>query len=221
MVGILVVSDVRFYCEGLNSALSAEPGFEVVGTAADPAAALAVVRAGPVEVALVDLDLTTGLPLVRAIHQVAPAVRIVAIGLPETGPAVVPWAEAGVAGYVSKGSSLRQLIAVVDAISRGDSPCAPQVSAALFVRLATVSGHARTDQVTAQLTARELEIATMLARGLTNREIARALTIALPTVKNHVHNVLEKLRLHRRADIAAHIGSGMSGFSTARPPPPG
>jgi len=205
MVGILVVTDVRFYREGLQQALDAEPDFEVVGTAATTATALDVVRAGNTHIALLDLGVGDGLPLIRAIHQIAPAVRVVALGLAETGGAVLPWAEAGVLGYVSRDSSLARLIAVVRSITEGESPCAPQVSAAMFQRLAALARHPASNGAAARLTAREVEIVTLLARGMSNREIARTLTIALPTVKNHVHNVLDKLQVRRRADAPREV----------------
>lgn len=209
MVAILVISDVRFYREGLQTALAAEPGFDVVGTASDAAQALDLVRvggAGWVDVVLLDLGVRDGRPLIRAIHQIAAEVRVVALGLAETGGAVLPWAEAGIAGYVGRDRTLAELISVVRSIAGGESPCPPRVSAALFERVAALAGDAATPvDGTGRLTARELEIVSLLARGMTNREIARTLTIALPTVKNHVHNVLDKLQVRHRADVSRHV----------------
>lgn len=211
MVAILVVSDVRFYREGLQTALAAEPGFDVVGTAADAVQALDAVRAGGVDVVLLDLGVRDGRPLIRAIHQIAAEVRVVALGLAETGGAVLPWAEAGIAGYVGRDRTLAELISVVGSIAGGESPCPPRVSAALFERVAALAGDAANpvDGVIGRLTARELEIVGLLARGMTNREIARTLTIALPTVKNHVHNVLDKLQVRHRADVSRHVRGGL------------
>jgi two-component system, NarL family, nitrate/nitrite response regulator NarL len=215
MIRILVVSDVRFHREGLQRMLAAEADLTVVGVAADEHQALGAIRAGGTELVLLDLVLRDGRSLVRAIHDIAPAVHVVALGLSDTGSSVLPWAEAGVAGYVGQNCSFAELVAVVRSIAQGGSPCAPDVSAALFKRIAILSERPLWRDATARLTPRESEIAALLARGMSNREIARTLTISLPTVKNHVHNVLDKLQVTRRADVAGQV---MGPAATARRP---
>lgn len=200
MIRLLVVSDVRFHREGLQRMLAAEADFTVVGAAADEHQALQAIRDGGTDLVLLDLVLRDGRPLVGAIHSIAPAVHVVALGLSDTGSSVLPWAEAGVAGYVGQNCSFAELATVVRSIAQGGSPCAPDVSAALFKRIAVLSG--RSVWRDARLTPRESEIAALLARGMSNREIARTLTISLPTVKNHVHNVLDKLQVTRRSEVA-------------------
>src|SRR5262245_18204909 len=109
MVGILIVSDIRFYREGLAQALATEAAFAIRGVAADAREALGLVRRGAVDVALIGLGLDQGLPLIHAIAETAPAVRAVAIGVPENGATILRWAEAGVAGYVARDRSLAEL----------------------------------------------------------------------------------------------------------------
>jgi DNA-binding NarL/FixJ family response regulator len=80
--------------------------------------------------------------------------------------------------------------------------CSPRVAALLFNRMATLSNGSVTDFADAPLTRREREIATLIARNLPNKEIARQLRLGPTTVKNHVHNILQKLNIHRRGDVA-------------------
>ena len=205
MLQVLLVSDLRFYREGLQRALSQEPGLEVAGAASSADRALALVAATATDLVLLDLGVPGGMALVRAIRRGAPGVRVVALGVAETGTAIMPWAEAGVAGYVPRESSLAELVSTIQNIVDGQPPCAPQVAAALLQRVATLAGPRPAGREPTGLTAREVEIVGLIERGLSNGEIARTLSIALPTVKNHVHNVLTKLDVHRRWDAPRQL----------------
>lgn len=201
MLRLLLASDLRFYREGLQRALSQEAGIEVVGTASSVEQTLDLLAATGADLVLLDLGVPGGMELVRTIHRSAPGVSVVALGLAETGSAIVPWAEAGIAGYVARDASLAGLVATIRSIVDGQPPCAPQVAAALLHRVASLaSSRSSAPRAPATLTAREVEIVGLIERGLSNWEIARTLSIALPTVKNHVHNVLTKLDVHRRWD---------------------
>jgi two-component system, NarL family, nitrate/nitrite response regulator NarL len=205
MLRVLLVSDLRFYREGLQRALSQEPDLEVAGSAASADTALGLVMATGADLVLLDLGVPGGIALVRAIRRGAPGVRVVALGIAETGSAIMPWAEAGIAGYVPRESSLTQLVSTVRSIVDGQSPCAPHVAAALLQRVAMLAGSWPTSREPVSLTAREVEIVGLIERGLTNGEIARTLSIALPTVKNHVHNVLTKLDVQHRWDAPRQL----------------
>jgi two-component system nitrate/nitrite response regulator NarL len=105
-------------------------------------------------------------------------------------------------GYVGQDGSAEDLVAAVLRALRGEVLCSPQIAAFLFNRIATLSSGRSTAPADAPLTPREREIAALVACNLPNKEIARRLCLGPATIKNHVHNILQKLDIHRRGEIA-------------------
>jgi two-component system, NarL family, nitrate/nitrite response regulator NarL len=204
-VRVFVVADVRVYRELLADALAREDGFEVDGSAPGDIAGMAIGMAEP-GVVLVDTASVSGPAGVRALAAAAPATKIVAVGIPDDEAGVLALAEAGVAGYVTVEQPLEELVAAVEAAVNDELQCSPRVAAALAKRVATLADGPRGtgDQ---RLTRREQEIATLIAEGLANKQIARRLSIEQATVKNHVHNILSKLGASRRDEVAALLRS--------------
>jgi DNA-binding NarL/FixJ family response regulator len=196
---IFVIAKVRLYRDGISEALE-RAGHEVVGAAVDVHSALAMLPETPAVVVLLDAYGAEGLSLVRALRRRAPGMRIVVLALSGAKGEVIEWAEAGIAGYVTCHDSLEDLIKTVRAAARGEAHCAPEVNGALLERVHELATGRMTSNATAGLTVREREVAECLRDGLTNKEIAAQLHIAVPTVKNHVHSVLGKLEVQHRAD---------------------
>ncbi len=130
--------------------------------------------------------------------------HVIALGVVEDQDSVIACAEAGIAGYATPNSSLAELVQTIRAAARGDFSCPPHIAAGLLRRLATVAPR-ELPAYQARLTLRECEIVSLIERGLSNKEIARRLGIQLATVKNHVHNILDKLGVARRADAVATL----------------
>jgi two-component system, NarL family, nitrate/nitrite response regulator NarL len=202
-IRIFVVADTRFHREGLAEGLGSERGCVVVGSAATADAALgASPGAAEADVVVVDVDAAERLVEARTLAGALPGPRIVALGVPETEHDVIACAEAGIAGYVPREASIADLLDTVARVRDGETPCPPHIAAGLFRRLAALSA-VRHDEPVAALTRREAEILALIDAGLSNKEIAGRLQIELPTVKNHVHHILEKLGVHRRGEAAA------------------
>jgi two-component system nitrate/nitrite response regulator NarL len=206
MTGILIVAETRLYSEGLAQVLDRDPTLEVLGTAASAAEALTRTRDLRPEVVLLDLG-RAGLPLMRPLAREVPTVRVVVVSLSESDSDVLAWAEAGVAGYLSKDDSLDDLRRAIAGVARGEIPCSPRIVSALLRRVAE-AGQSSSRRPDSCLTPREREIVALIDEGLSNKEIARRLSIRLATVKNHVHNVLEKLRVGGRGEAAAFVRRG-------------
>ena len=207
MIRVLVVAGVRFYRDGIAAALSADSRFEVVGGAADvPEAAAAFGSLAP-DVILLDLGSADGPAHVSALLALAPAARVVALGVREAEDDVLPLAEAGVAGYVTRDGSVDDLLATVESVASGETICSPHITATLLRRVALLARDRRAQEPNPErdLTSRERQIVALIDEGLSNKEIATRLRIELATVKNHVHNILEKLRVHRRGEAAAAV----------------
>ena len=207
MTTILIVSDIRLYREGLVDLLRREPGFVVVGAVRSFVEAQERIAGDAPNVVLLDVSMSDSLIFVRQVARLAPGARLVALGVPETDNDVIACAEAGIVGYIARDGSLEDLRSAIQSVERGELLCSPRVAATLLRRIATLAASSpRNTPVppASALTRRELQILHLIEDGLTNKEIAVRLGIEVATVKNHVHNLLEKLRVHRRADAAAY-----------------
>lgn len=204
-VAVLVVAASRLYREALGSALAQAADIAVYGTAARLTDDIADgTLLGP-DVALLDASIPEAAASVHVLHRVWPLARVVVLAASETEPGLVRLAEAGVGGFVLHDESVEQLAAAIYSVMRGEAPCPPRLAAALLQRLSALAAQVPDQAEEAGLTARELEIATLVAEGLSNKEIARRLHITLATVKNHVHSILNKLQVTRRADVGERL----------------
>jgi len=209
MIRVFIVASVRLYREGLEHALNRESSIKVLGT--DSHWEEAVTRLGKLspDVTLLDCAVREGGLAVRGLREAAPDTRVVVLAIPETEEEVVSWAEAGISGYVAQDASLADLVTTIDSVARDELPCTPRMAASLLKHVAALAERIEDVAAEAGLTQREHEIIDLVRQGLSNKEIARALHIALPTVKNHIHNILYKLQVHRRADAVSRLGRAL------------
>jgi two-component system nitrate/nitrite response regulator NarL len=212
-VRVLPVAEVRLYREGLASNLAGRKNLNVVGTAANRTEAMTLVASLQPDVVVLDMATRDSLQIVRSLSRAAPAVRILAFAIEELDREILACAEAGVAGYVSCEASADELVAAIESVMRGESLCPPRTAALLFRRLAlrAKAGQEQADDLS--LTGREREIVVLIADGLSNKEIAQRLNVEVATVKNHVHNLLEKLDVTTRGQAVAHLRRGVNRMS--------
>lgn len=202
---IVIISPIRLYREGLAAVLSATDDIGEVATCEQAVDALQLARRMRPHIILLDMSAAGSATTARLFAREAPETKIVALALPETEQQVIACAEVGVVGYVPREGSIDDLITAIGHVVQGETLCSPVIAAGLMRRVATLSRHSRPDRARSRLTARELEVAEHLTLGLSNRAIAARLGIELCTVKNHVHNILEKLGATQRADVARYI----------------
>lgn len=200
-VRVFLASDVRVYRDGL----AASSHLHVVGAAESAPLALGRLPESAAAVLLVDMSMVDALELIRAAGICHPELRIVAFAVGPEDHDVLDCIEAGATGYVSREGSIEDLESTVESVVRGESRCSPKVAASLFRRLATLAGK-QGPAASVVLTQREHQIVTLLDQGLSNKEIASRLGIELATAKNHVHNILEKLQVHRRYQVGSRLG---------------
>jgi DNA-binding NarL/FixJ family response regulator len=206
MIRIYIVIKMRSYGEALGQAIHRPGRVEVVGSCAHRADALLELPALNVDVVLLDAHGPEGPWWVGEITRVLPSVRVVVMGLAEAEQEVVAWAHAGVAGYLGREASLKELAATIEVVMRGPA-AGPRRTRMIPVRpiLMGPEGGIPTSHTDRHLTDREQEILHLVGQGLSNQQIAKRLYIAVPTVKNHVHNILEKLGVHRRIEALTEI----------------
>jgi len=205
VISLVVIAPIRLFREGLSDLFREREGFDVVATAVSRDDGLARIRESRPDIVLIALGPGAGAPLVNEIVVTAPGTRVVMLGIADDDPEVLPLAEAGVAGYVTTEASADEIVLVVESVARGEMPCSPRLAATLLQRVATLAQERRTPSELVTLTSREREIVALIGEGLSNKEIASGLCIEVATVKNHVHNILEKLNVTRRADAAALV----------------
>lgn len=199
---IVIASDVRLYRESLRNVLQRIADLDVVATVAAADAGV-VARQMCADVVLLDLAAPRRFDVLHALATPSgPAVVVLA--LDDNGSEVLSCIEAGARGYVTREGSVDDLVATVRSVARGEMLCSPRFAAVMVQRLAALASARVTDEST-PLTSREREIVALLDRGLANKEIARTLGIEVATVKNHIHNILEKLHVRRRAEAAARL----------------
>jgi two-component system nitrate/nitrite response regulator NarL len=196
---ILVVCNVRFYREGVADALSAD-GARAIACAHSEVVETRGRLDKPVDVALVDLSSSDAMQTLEQLRSGSHPTRIVGLTIAETAEEVFVAATFAVRAFVSREQSLEELVATVRRAAADEAVCPPSIAAVLFDRVAhrALPGTPQT-----VLTPREREISSLMARGLTNKQIATSLVICPATVKNHVHNILQKLGVERRGEAAA------------------
>jgi DNA-binding NarL/FixJ family response regulator len=204
-MNVLVVDDTRLYREGLMAWLASEPTIDRVVPAADGHTALHRLSVVPIDVVLLNMATTGSIALLHAVVGVAPQVPVVALAVADSDHEVIACAEAGVAGYLQREDSFNDLLAVIQSVARGETLCSPRVAATLLRRVATLAAEHRPPPDAANLTARERDVVELIDLGMSNKEIARRLCIEVRTVKNHVHNILQKLQVSRRGEAAARL----------------
>jgi two-component system nitrate/nitrite response regulator NarL len=197
------VSDIRLYRDALVHALETRDGVNIVGTASGPREVLASISELRPNVVIVDVAAPAGLVAVRSIVGGAPEARVVALALPEGEADVIACAEAGASGYVPRDGTLADLEAVIRSVAQGEALLSPKVTASVLRRLAHLAAGREPPPFEVRLTSRETEIIELIDQGLSNKEIAQRLSIAISTVKNHVHSILNKLNVERRAAAVA------------------
>jgi DNA-binding NarL/FixJ family response regulator len=153
------------------------------------------------ELVLLDMAGPGSLAVLSQLHMILPALRIIAVALAELDADVIACAEAGVCAYVPQDATVEELAATMMRTLGGEVICPPRIIAQLFDRLATLSFRLVPSPAEGSLTRREREIASLIGRGLQNKEIARHLCLATATVKNHVHSILQKLKIQSRSEI--------------------
>jgi two-component system nitrate/nitrite response regulator NarL len=202
---VFVIGGVRLHRDALAERLTRERWIDVVGGAPTVPSGIDDVRILRPDVVLIDTA-TVERPLaIGLILDGSSAVKVVALGLADTNGEVVALVEAGVTGYVGGEEPFEELVAAIESVAGGMTYCSPQLAVVLLQRIAALAAERRSIPPTPRLTARELEILDLIGEGLTNKQIARRLFIAVATVKNHVHRILEKLEVHHRSDAIARL----------------
>jgi DNA-binding NarL/FixJ family response regulator len=204
---VLIVSDVRFYRDGLAESFRDCDDVKVEGTVSTADALTEFIATRACTIVLLDRTLPGALGTLRAHALSHPDVKFIVLGVTDEEDDFLCYAEAGAAGYVTKDCSLTELSEIVHSTGRGELRCSPRMAAALLRRVAGQRSRQQNFASVGPLTSRETEILRLVEEGMSNKQIAATLILSVTTVKNHVHHLLEKLRMHRRAQAGAWLRS--------------
>jgi DNA-binding NarL/FixJ family response regulator len=200
-IRVVVADDQDLIRAGLAAIIDAEPDLKVVGEAAGGAAAAAVARAEEADVVLMDVQMpgSDGITGVSAVAGARPQAKVVMLTMFDLDEYVFGALRAGASGFLLKTTPPHELNAAIRAVHRGDLLFAPTVTRRLVESyVSTRPAPQGVPEVLARLTGRELDVFKVMARGLSNAEIARALYLGEATVKTHVTRILAKLGLRDR-----------------------
>lgn len=210
---LVIVEDNRLLREGLSVMLREQPDISVLA-AVNSGDALLYGRPLKPDVILLDFVLRgrNSLRLVHSIRKKNPKAKIIVMDLAPVQPTLVEYVQAGVAGFVLKDATFRDFLRTIRDVAQGKKVLPPLLTTSLFSEIAdhaTASGKGN-PFTSVRMTRREREVIELIAEGLSNKQIAVRLNLAVDTVKSHVHNILEKLALHTRLEIASFRHAGRS-----------
>ena len=205
-ITVAVIEDNRLVREGITALLNQLPDLRVVAGGAD--GDTAVLGAVDPQVVLLDLGLRNGdsLRVAEKVKSEFPKSRIIVMDLLPVQEEIMEFVNAGVAGFIMKDATLDDLVRTIRSVAEGINVLPPQMTGSLFSQIARDAvARGRPEALeSVRMTPRERQVINLIAEGLGNKEIASQLHIATHTVKSHVRNVMEKLMLHTRLQIAAY-----------------
>ena|ERR1700676_892907 len=192
-IRILIVDDHPVVVAGLTSMLGTQGGIEVAGSASSGEEAMEMLRGNPTDLVLLDLRMPgmSGIDTLHALKRTKSTVRVIILTSFETDEDIYRAVQAGAQGYLLKDAPQSDMLDAIRAVHAGKRYFPRHIAARLAERMMRTN-----------LTARELEVLNMLARGLTNKQIGSALDISDNTVRNHVNSIIEKLEVSDRTEAA-------------------
>jgi len=210
-ISLVLIDDNRLLREGIAALIHTQPGFKVLAAFSDVEEALQKVREAKPDIVLLDFGLEDhdSVSLTATVHEQVPAARVIIMGLLPVQEDVADFVRAGASGFIMKDASFDDFFATIRAVATGKEVLPQALTNSLFSQIARNAANGSKARIleSVRLTNRERQVIELLGEGLSNKELATRLHIAVHTVKSHVHNVLEKLALRSRLEVVAFTHS--------------
>jgi two-component system, NarL family, nitrate/nitrite response regulator NarL len=204
-MNVVVLTPIRLLGDGLASCLSRRPGFAVLAVVKSLHCLRDALNSAGTDLILIDVTHGIDLYDVRSIATDHPEIALVALGLNEQRQDVIRCGRAGFAGYVARDASAEELCGALTDVMQGRLACPAEISGGLLRALFRMDELRKVIEPNPSITRRESEVLHLIGKGYSNKEIARELSLSIATVKHHVHNILEKLDLPRRAQAMRRV----------------
>jgi DNA-binding NarL/FixJ family response regulator len=218
-IPLVLIDDHRWLREGLSELLQSQADFRLLAIQSHGTEVVATIREARPRVVLMGhgLDAVDGLRLAAELHRIVPEAKLIITGLDSPHDEIADFVKAGASGFIMKDASLEEFLDTVRAAAAGAYVLPTELTASLFLQISRHGSDRGPSRAlgSARLTARERQVIDLICEGLNNKDIATTLDIALHTVKTHVHNVLEKLSLRSRLEVAT-----LARNDTSLPAPP-
>ncbi len=207
-IKVLVADDHALFRRGLFMVLESESDIDVIAEANDGDQAIALAETHIPDLVLMDVRMpgTGGIEATKAIKDSVPSAKILMLTISDEEDDLYEAIKAGASGYLLKEISIDEVGDAIRSVHAGQSLISPSMASKLLREFAALAnkGDARQQMPAPRLTPREMEVLTLVAKGMNNRDIAKELFISENTVKNHVRNILEKLHLHSRMEAVVY-----------------
>ena len=200
-----LICRVRLYCDVIADRLACEPGIALIGIANPEDNLVAEIETAVPDVVLLDTSPRDALAVAAHLIRERPQTRILGFGVSDVPEEVVACAEAGLSGYVPCTASIKDLISAARRVASGHTVCSDAMADGLFQHLRHAAFGRLPSSLERVLTQRQQQIVLLIGEGLSNKEIARRLSLGTSTVKNHVHEILDRLQVTSRSEAAARI----------------
>jgi DNA-binding NarL/FixJ family response regulator len=208
-IKIVLVEDNRILRDGIKAVINAQADLKVVAASGGNHDTMLQARTKKPHVILLDLGLRngSGLHMVKELSRELPQIKVIGMGLIPSQLDVIEFVEAGASGFILKDASIDDVLRTIRSVAGGTKILPPTLTESLFTRVieqALQKGKGNLPEAV-RMTKREREIIVLIAEGMSNKEIADRLSLSTYTVKSHVHNILEKMALHSRLQIATQF----------------
>ncbi|MDE3095370.1 MAG: response regulator transcription factor [Chloroflexota bacterium] len=203
---VLLVDDQILFRKGLRALLASEDDMEVVSEAANGREALDKVKAFRPDVVLMDINMPVcdGIEATRLLKAEHPEIKVVILTVSDEDDDLFEAIKAGAEGYLLKNLRPEELTQMLRSVMANEAPVSPAIASKLLGEFRRRPRHDEAPTAGAELTSREREVLQLVADGMSNAEIGLRLCVVEGTVKNHLHNILEKLHLQNRVQAAAY-----------------
>jgi len=208
-IRLLLIEDNRLLREGISALLKKQPDMVVVSTVGNGENISMIVKKLKPNIVLLDLGLRSqnSLKIVKLIKQSFQETKIIVMDLIPLQADVFEFVRAGVSGFMLKDINVTEFLKTIRSVNKGAQVLPPNLTGSLFSQIVENAVHGSNPSVineAVRMTKRERQVIELIADGSTNKEIAQNLHLSTHTVKSHVHNILEKLSLNTRVQIAKH-----------------
>ena len=212
-INILIIEDNRLLLDGITDMINEQPDLKVIASFSESEKSFSKIFNLKPDVILVDLGLRSqnSLQVVKTIKKKSANTKIIVMDLLPVEADILDFVKAGASGFILKDAMVHEFLKTIRAVAAGEKVLPPHMTGSLFSQIVerAANGNANGNLMrSVRMTKRERQVIELIADGLTNKEIGQILHLSPFTVKSHVHNILEKMALHTRVQIAIYANKG-------------